>query len=80
MPLGKEVGLGPGHVVVTQPPQQPLPTFGPVPIVAKRWPISAITAELLLNVLSAWSCLGSALISMKYIMCSTGMVFILNND
>jgi len=33
MPLGKEVGLGPGHIVLdrdlvgTQPPQQPLPTF-----------------------------------------------------
>jgi len=35
MPLGKEVGLGPGHIVLdgdtvgTQPPQQPLPTFSP---------------------------------------------------
>jgi len=36
MPLGKVVGLGPaGHIVLdgdplgTQPPQQPLPTFGP---------------------------------------------------
>jgi len=34
MPLGKEVGLSPGHIVLdgdpvgTQPPQQPLPTFG----------------------------------------------------
>ena len=34
MPLGKGVGLGPGHIVLdgdpggTQPPQQPLPTFG----------------------------------------------------
>jgi len=35
MPLRKEVGLGPGHIVLdwdpvgTQPPEQPLPTFGP---------------------------------------------------
>jgi len=34
MPLGKEVGLGQGHIVLDgdpvriQPPQQPLPTFG----------------------------------------------------
>ena len=34
VPLGKEVGLGPVHIVLdgdpvgTQPPQQPLPTFG----------------------------------------------------
>jgi len=47
MPLGKEVGLGPGHIVlVTQRPrQQPLPTFWPMSIVAKWSPISA-TAEL----------------------------------
>ena len=53
MPLGKEVGLGPGHTVLdgdpleTQPPQQPLSTFRPMSIVTKRSPISA-TAELLL--------------------------------
>jgi len=53
MPLGKEVGLGPGHIVLdgdtvgTQPAQQPLPTFRRMSIVAKRSPIS-ITAELLL--------------------------------
>jgi len=53
MPLGKEVGLGPGHNVLDgnpvgtqRPPQQPLPTFRPTSIVAKRSPISA-TAELL---------------------------------
>jgi len=53
MPLGKEVGLGPGHIVLygdpvgtQRPPQQPLPTFRPMSIVAKRSPISA-TAELL---------------------------------
>jgi len=34
MPLGKEVGFGPGHIVLdgdqvgTQLPQQPLPTYG----------------------------------------------------
>jgi len=35
MPLGKEVGLSPGHIVLdgdpvaTHPPKQPLATFGP---------------------------------------------------
>ena len=49
MPLDKVVGLGPGYIVLdedpvgTQPPQQ---HFRPVPIVAKRSPISA-AAELL---------------------------------
>ena len=54
MPLGTEVGLGPGHIVLDGDPalpqkgaQQP-PTFRPMSIVAKRSPISA-TAELLLN-------------------------------
>jgi len=37
-----------GDPVGTQPPQQPLPTFRPMSIVAKRSPISA-TAGLLLN-------------------------------
>jgi len=52
MALGKDAGLGPGHIVLdgdpvgTQPSQQPLPTFRPISIVAKRSPISA-TAELL---------------------------------
>ena len=49
MPLGKEVGLGPGHIVLDGDPvgtQQPLPTFRPMSFVAKRSPISA-TAELL---------------------------------
>jgi len=51
MPLGKEVGLGPGHTVLdgdpvgTQPPTAAPPHFRPMPIVAKRSPISA-TAEL----------------------------------
>jgi len=52
MPLGKEVGLGPGHIVLyvdpvgtQRPPQQPLPIFQPISIVDKRSPISA-TAEL----------------------------------
>ena len=55
MPLGKEAGLGPGHIVLDgdpmgtqRPPQQPLSTFRPMSIVAKRSPISA-TAELLLQ-------------------------------
>jgi len=53
MPLGKEVGLGLGHIVLDDDPvgtqrrpQQPLPTFQPMSIVAKRSPISA-TADLL---------------------------------
>jgi len=58
MPLGKEVGLGPGHIVLDgdpvgthRRPQQPLRTFRRMSIVAKRSPISA-TAEFLLNYLS----------------------------
>jgi len=50
MPLGKKVGLGPGHIVLVgtqRPPQQPLPTFRPMSIRAKRLNMSA-TAELLL--------------------------------
>jgi len=46
MPLGKEVGFGPGHIVLDG---DPAPTADPPPltaIVAKRSPISA-TAELL---------------------------------
>jgi len=55
-PLGTEVGLGPGHIVLVVaqlPPRSPgkehssPPPFWPMPIVAKRSPISA-TAELLL--------------------------------
>jgi len=52
MPLGTEVGLVPGRIVLdgdTAPPRkgaQQLPTFRPMSIVAKRLPISA-TAELL---------------------------------
>jgi len=52
MSLGKVVGLGPGHIVLdgdpvgTQPPTAAPPQFRPMPVVAKRSPISA-TAELL---------------------------------
>jgi len=52
MPLGTEVGLGPGDIVLDGDPAPPwkgaqqLPTFRPMSIVAKRLPISA-TAELL---------------------------------
>jgi len=55
MPLGKEVGLGPGHIVLdgnpvgTQPPTAAPPHFRPMPIVAKRSPISATAKLLLLN-------------------------------
>jgi len=54
MPLGKEVGLGLGHIVLdgdpvgTQPPTAAPLHFRPMPIVAKRSPISA-TAELFFN-------------------------------
>jgi len=54
MPLGKEVGLGSGYIVLdgdtvrTQPPQQLLPTFRPMSIVAK-WSAISVTAELLFN-------------------------------
>jgi len=52
MPLGTEVALGPGHIVLDGDPATPTergtapPTFRPMSIVAKRSPISA-TAELL---------------------------------
>jgi len=62
MPLGKAVGLGPGHTVLDsepvgtqRPPQQPLPTFRPMSIVAKRSPISAI-AELFCLVAHTVAC------------------------
>ena len=54
MPLGKQVGVGPGHIVLdgdpmgTQPPTAAPSHFRPMSIVAKRSPISA-TAELLLT-------------------------------
>ena len=53
IPLGKEIGLGPGHIMLAgdpvgaQPPTAAPPHFRLMPIVAKRSPISA-TAELLL--------------------------------
>ena len=49
MPLGKEVGLGPGHIVLdgdpvgTQTPQQPLPTFGSCLL----WPNGGPSQQLL---------------------------------
>jgi len=49
MPLGKEVGLGPGHIVLdgdavgTQPPQQPLSTFDP----RLLWPNGRPSQQLL---------------------------------
>jgi len=48
MPLGKEIGVGPGHIVLDGDPvgTQRLATFRPMSVVAKRSPISA-TAELL---------------------------------
>ena len=54
MPLGMDVGIGPGYIVLDgtqlrpqEEAQQP-PTFWPMSIVAKLLPISA-TAELLLD-------------------------------
>jgi len=55
MPLGTEVGLGSGHIVLDGEPSSPTgkgtaaPTFRPMSIMAKRLPISA-TVELLLTV------------------------------
>jgi len=46
MALGKVIGLGPGHIVLDDRPTLAPPHFRPMPIVAKRSPISA-TAELL---------------------------------
>jgi len=49
MPLGKEVGLGPAHIVLdgdtvgTQPPQQPLLTLGPCLL----WPNGRPSQQLL---------------------------------
>ena len=61
MPLGTEIDLGPGHIVLDGVPapakeaQQPPPSFRPVSIVA-RSPISA-AAELLLDAVTAQHCL-----------------------
>jgi len=46
MPLGKEVGFDPGHIVLNgdcSPPQQPLPTFSPCLL----WPNSRPSQQLL---------------------------------
>jgi len=50
IPLGKEVGLGPGHIVLDGDPAitAATPHFRPMPIVAKRSPISATAALLLI--------------------------------
>jgi len=52
MPLGTEVGFGPGDIVLDGDPALPLkrgtsPTFGPISIVAKRLPISSTVEHLL---------------------------------
>jgi len=59
MPLGMEVGLGPGYIVLDGDPaplrkgaQQPPPTFRPMSTVAKWLPVSdSVTAEFLLGLL-----------------------------
>jgi len=49
MPLGKDVSLGPGHIVLdgdpvgTEPTQQPLPTFSPCLL----WPNGRPSQQLL---------------------------------
>jgi len=58
MPLGADVGLGPGYIVLDGDPAptkgaQPPLTFRPMSTVAKRSPISAI-AELLLQFITCW--------------------------
>jgi len=52
MSLGKEVGLGPSHILLDgDPASHSSPShFRPMPIVAKRSPIAA-TAELLYHLL-----------------------------
>jgi len=60
MPLGKVVGLGPGHIVLdgdrvgTQPSTATPPQFRPMTIVAKLSPISA-AAELFSYVVTRWN-------------------------
>ena len=54
MPLGTEVGLGPGDIVLDEAPSFPLkrgtaPTFRPMSIVAKWSPTSATAEHLLSN-------------------------------
>jgi len=55
MPLGREVGLGLGHIVLDGHPALPTeigtgaPTFRPISVVAKLSPISA-AAELLFKI------------------------------
>jgi len=70
MPLGKEVGLGPGHIVLDGDPALTAapPHFRPMPIVAKRSPISA-TAELLytIRVVDLWNNLPNDVISAVFL-------------
>ena len=55
IPLGTEVGLGPGDIVLDWDPALPMerdtaaPTFCPMSIVAKRLSISATAEQLLTN-------------------------------
>jgi len=61
MPVGTEIDLGPGHIVLDWEPappwkgaQQPPPSTQPMSIVAKRSPISA-NAERLFIILCAFN-------------------------
>jgi len=59
MPLGTEVHLGPGHIVLDRDPTPATergtaaPTFRPMSIVAKRTP-NSVTAEFFLSYLSSF--------------------------
>ena len=60
MPLGKEVGLGAGDIVLDgnqAPPQKSAaaPSFRPMSIAAKRSPISAAAEHLLSFGLAVWA-------------------------
>jgi len=61
MPLGTEVGLGPGDIVLDEAPSFPLkrgtaPAFRPMSIVAKWSPTSATAEHLLSNQTVMWMC------------------------
>ena len=56
MPLGREIGLGPGHIVLDGDPgptkRDTAPNFRPMSVVAERSPISPATAKHVL--LAPW--------------------------
>jgi len=62
MPLGGEVGLGPGHIVLDGDPAPPplkghsLPSFWSMSVVAKQSPISATAEHFFISVDERTSC------------------------